>query len=56
MCKKRMRLIRKYKKLHVALRSPFWIENDEKLRNVSAREKIVSEFAFTVEANKEKKG
>ena len=45
---KRIRPIKKYKKLPLALRSPFWIENEEKIKNISAKEKILSEFAFTV--------
>ena len=44
---KRIRPIRKYKKLPLALRSPFWTENEGKIKNVSAKEKILSEFSFT---------
>ena len=54
---KRIRPIRKYKKLPLSLRSPFWTENDGKIKkNVSSKEKIISEFAFTVEVDKDKKG
>ena len=45
---KRIRPIRKYKKLPLSLRSPFWTENEEKIKNISAKEKMLSEFAFTV--------
>ena len=45
---KRIRPIRKYKKLSLSLRSLFWIENKGKIKNISAKEKMLSEFAFTV--------
>ena len=45
---KRIRPIRKYKKLPLSLRSPFWTENEGKIKNISTKEKILSEFAFTV--------
>ena len=51
----RTRPTRKYKKLPLALRSPFWTENNTIIQNVTAKEKIISEFAFTNQIEQSKK-
>ena len=50
---KRIRPITKYKKLPIALKSPFWTKYDGQIKNVSVKEKIISEFAFTSESDQE---